>query len=50
MDLNKVTSPLSIYLWEILKEADTLVIASPICYHGLTGQLKCIIEQFYVEA
>lgn len=27
-----------------------LVIASPIYYHGITGQLKCVIDRFYASA
>ena len=37
-----------IYL--LLKEADMLVIASPIYYHGISGQLKCVIDRFYSAA
>ena len=33
-----------------LKEADMLVIASPIYYHGLSGQMKCCIDRFYAAA
>ena len=33
-----------------LKEAEMLVIASPIYYHGLSGQLKCTIDRFYAAA
>lgn len=34
-------------VYHLLSEADILVIASPIYYHGLTGQLKCCIDRFY---
>ncbi len=34
----------------ILREADMLVIASPIYYHGLSGQLKCAIDRLYAVA
>lgn len=27
-----------------------LVIASPIYYHGITGQLKCVLDRFYSAA
>ena len=27
-----------------------LIIASPIYYHGITGQLKCVIDRFYAAA
>lgn len=31
----------------LLPETDMLVLASPIYYHGLSGQLKCVIDRFY---
>ncbi len=34
-------------VYPLLKEADMLVIASPVYYHNLTGQLKCTIDRFY---
>ena len=34
----------------LLMEADMLVIASPIYYHGISGQLKCTIDRFYSAA
>ncbi|MCM1514750.1 MAG: flavodoxin family protein [Anaeroplasma bactoclasticum] len=34
-------------VYETLKSADMLVIASPIYYHGISGQLKCVIDRFY---
>ena len=34
----------------LLREADMLVIASPIYYHGLTGQLKCALDRLYAVA
>lgn len=33
-----------------LKEAEMLVIASPIYYHGISGPLKCVIDRFYSVA
>ena len=33
-----------------LAEAEMLVIASPIYYHGISGQLKCAIDRFYAAA
>ena len=30
-----------------LKDTDMLVLASPIYYHGISGQLKCTIDRFY---
>ncbi len=37
-------------VYEFLKEAEMLVIASPIYYHGISGQLKCVIDRFYSAA
>ena len=37
-------------VYEHLREAEMLVIASPIYYHGLSGQLKCCIDRFYAAA
>lgn len=34
-------------IYEIMKEMDMLVIASPIYYHGITGKIKCVIDRFY---
>ena len=34
-------------VYALLKEAEMLVIASPIYYHGISGQLKCVIDRFY---
>ena len=34
-------------VYELLKTAEMLVIASPIYYHGLSGQMKCCIDRFY---
>ena len=36
-------------VYHLLNEADMLVIASPIYYHGLSGQLKCCIDRFYCK-
>lgn len=30
-----------------LQDSDMLVLASPIYYHGISGQLKCCIDRFY---
>lgn len=30
-----------------LSECDMLVIGSPIYYHGVSGQLKCVLDRFY---
>lgn len=37
-------------VYTLLKETEMLVIASPIYYHGLSGQLKCTIDRFYSAA
>lgn len=37
-------------VYTLLKEAEMLVIASPIYYHGISGQLKCVIDRFYAAA
>lgn len=37
-------------VYDILKEAEMLMIASPIYYHGISGQLKCTIDRFYSAA
>ncbi len=34
-------------VYPLLREADMLVLASPIYYHGFSGQLKCVIDRFY---
>ena len=30
-----------------LKESEMLIIAAPIYYHGIPGQMKCVIDRFY---
>ena len=30
-----------------LKDCEMLVLASPIYYHNISGQLKCVIDRFY---
>lgn len=37
-------------VYKLLHEADMLVIASPIYYHGISGQLKCVLDRFYSVA
>lgn len=37
-------------VYDLLCQADMLVLASPIYYHGLSGQLKCVIDRFYAAA
>ena len=34
-------------IYPALDAADMLVIASPVYYHGLSGQLKCVIDRIY---
>lgn len=34
-------------VYEKMKESDMLIIASPIYYHGISGQIKCAIDRFY---
>ncbi len=34
-------------IYAVLPETDMLVLASPIYYHNLSGQLKCAIDRFY---
>ncbi len=37
-------------IYDLLKAAEMLVIASPIYYHGVSGQLKCVLDRFYSAA
>ena len=37
-------------VYALLREAEMLVIASPIYYHGVSGQLKCVLDRFYSAA
>ena len=37
-------------VYPLLDAAEMLVIASPIYYHGISGQLKCVIDRFYAAA
>ena len=37
-------------VYDALKDVDMLVLASPIYYHGISGQLKCVIDRFYSAA
>ena len=30
-----------------LRDTEMLVLAAPIYYHGISGQLKCVIDRFY---
>lgn len=37
-------------IYSLLTSADMLVLASPIYYHGISGQLKCALDRFYAVA
>ena len=37
-------------IYALLKETEMLVLASPIYYHGISGQLKCVVDRFYSAA
>lgn len=37
-------------IYPLLVSAEMLVIASPIYYHGVSGQLKCTLDRFYAAA
>ena len=34
-------------IYAALEDAEMLVLAAPIYYHGISGQLKCVIDRFY---
>ena len=34
-------------IYRYLHDANMLILASPIYYHGISGQLKCAIDRFY---
>ena len=34
-------------IYKELKDTQMLVLAAPIYYHGISGQLKCVIDRFY---
>lgn len=34
-------------IYSLLNDTNMLVLASPIYYHGISGQLKCVIDRFY---
>ena len=36
-------------IYPILDEAEMIVLASPIYYHGLSGQLQCAINRIYAQ-
>lgn len=37
-------------VYDLLRETEMLVLASPIYYHNISGQLKCVIDRFYAIA
>ena len=37
-------------IYTLLDSSQMLVLASPIYYHNMTGQLKCAIDRFYVTS
>lgn len=37
-------------VYGLLRQAEMLVLASPIYFHGLSGQLKCAIDRLYAAA
>ncbi len=37
-------------IYNLLKETEMLMIASPIYHHGVSGQLKCVLDRFYSAA
>ena len=37
-------------VYEYLRDTDMLILASPIYYHGISGQLKCTIDRFLFRA
>ncbi len=34
-------------IYPLLRETNMLILASPIYYHGISGQLKCTVDRFY---
>lgn len=34
-------------IYDLMRKTEMIVIASPIYYHGMTGQIKCVIDRFY---
>lgn len=34
-------------IYAALEDAEMLILASPIYYHGISGQLKCAVDRFY---
>ena len=34
-------------VYDRLQSANMLILASPIYYHGISGQLKCVVDRFY---
>ena len=36
-------------IYNLLDDTEMLILASPIYYHGISGQLKCVIDRFYAK-
>ncbi|MCD8365734.1 MAG: NAD(P)H-dependent oxidoreductase [Clostridiales bacterium] len=34
-------------IYALLKETNRIVFASPVYYHDLSAQLRCVIDRFY---
>lgn len=34
-------------VYDALKDTEMIILASPIYYHGISGQLKCVIDRLY---
>ena len=37
-------------IYNLLDDTEMLILAAPIYYHGISGQLKCAIDRFYAAA
>lgn len=37
-------------VYDLLQGAELLVLASPIYYHGISGQIKCAVDRLYAAA
>ena len=36
-------------IYGLLDDAEMLILAAPIYYHGISGQLKCAMDRFYAK-
>ncbi|MBQ6171464.1 MAG: NAD(P)H-dependent oxidoreductase [Clostridia bacterium] len=36
-------------IYNLLDDTEMLILAAPIYYHGISGQLKCAIDRFYAK-